>query len=587
MSVHVEDSARVATGEGNRTTSVDGGEILVRGLLAEGVGTIFAISDISYTPVQRSAEAHGMRMVSTRHESANVHMAEAHVRSSGRVAVAMAGMGPGVANLVPGVFTAWIEGYPVVVIGTQRIDGADRSIRRGRFQHTPQIDVFRPITKFAAVVPDARRIPEYVREAFRQALSGRPGPVYLELPVQVLREQVDEAGVRIPEPARYRCDPGSPDQIGIAEAAELLAGAKLPLVVAGQGVIRAEAGGALRALVEHTGAGVMTTAGARGIVAEDHPQLVGLPMFSPGGARLAQEADVVLAVGTEIGETLGYGRPPQWAPIDEQRWIHLDIDPEAIGVNREVDIGLAGDARAGLASLLAAVEDRTAAREPSAAVSESSALQRELLGGLRDTLGASDDHPIHPARLANEVAAFFPEDAIACLDGGNTTLWAFLFHSFSRPRSMMWTSHFGHLGTGLPYAIGAKIANPDRPVYLFTGDSALGFNLAELETAARESLDITIVVSCDYAWAMEALGQEQEMGRTLGLETTHVRYDEVARGLGCHGEFVDRAEDLRAALERATATPGPALVHVEIDAQANVSPPFLQQFLDMYAAADG
>jgi acetolactate synthase-1/2/3 large subunit len=253
-------------------------------------------------------------------------------------------------------------------------------------------------------------------------------------------------------------------------------------------------------------------------------------------------------------------------------------------VNREVDCALLGGASEGLDALLKAVRDRTGPAEPHTVLREAVTQERELLAQLRESLGSSEAHPIHPARLANEVATFFDADAITCLDGGNTTLWAILFHRFHKPRSLVWTSHFGHLGTGLPYAIGAKLAMPDRPVYLFTGDSALGFNLSELETAAREQLDLVVIVACDFTWAMEALGQQQEIGRTLGLETTRVRYDEVARALGCSGELVERAEEIRPALERAVATPGPVVVQVEVDPSENVSPPFLQQFLDMYAA---
>jgi acetolactate synthase-1/2/3 large subunit len=565
---------------------VDGGELVVRALRAEGVEQIFAISDISYTPIQRGAHSHGIRTVAARHESANVHMAEAWARASGNVAVAMAGMGPGVANLVPGVYTAWIEGYPMIVIGTQRIDRADRSIRRGRFQHAPQLEVFRPITKLAASVPDAERVPEYVREAFRAALSGRPGPSYLEFPVQVLREEVEEDEVRMPSPSHYRAALGAPDPREIERAARMFAEAEVPLVLAGQGVGHAEASGSLRALLESTGAGLMTTPGARGVIDEDDEHVVGQPMLSPAGARLAQEADVVLAVGTEVGETVGYGKPPQWAEPERQRWIQLDGDPESIGVNREVDCALVGDAGKGLEALVAALGRGGGPGESRALVAEVVGQERGLVSQLRDSLGASDAEPIHPARLANEVATFFGPDAITCLDGGNTTLWATLFHRFHRPRSLLWTSHFGHLGTGLPYAIGAKLAAPDRPVYLFTGDSAIGFNLSELETAAREQLDLVVVVACDFAWSMEALGQQQEMGHTLGLETEHVRYDEVAKALGCAGELVVRAEEIRPALQRAADADGPVLVQVNIDPDENLAPPFLQQFLDMYAAEE-
>jgi acetolactate synthase-1/2/3 large subunit len=196
-----------------------------------------------------------------------------------------------------------------------------------------------------------------------------------------------------------------------------------------------------------------------------------------------------------------------------------------------------------------------------------------------------DASPIHPARLAAEFARFLPEDALVCLDGGNSALWAHLALVVTRPRSLLWTGHFGHLGTGLPYAIGAKLACPDRPVFLFSGDGAFGFNLQELETAARVGAALVAVVNCDYAWAMEEQGMLDEVGRTIGVHTSVVRYDLVAEGLGCYGELVDAPEQIVPALERASASGRTAVVQVVVDHAANVNPPGLAEFLDMYSGA--
>jgi len=563
---------------------IDGGELLVRGLRAEGVEILFAIADVSYTPIVRSAAAAGMRIVGGRHESAEVHMADGWARVTGGVAVAMAGMGPGVANLVPGVINAWIEGVPVLVVATQRTHRAHHAIRRGRFQYTPQIDVFRPVTKFAGQVPDARRIPEYVREAFRCALTGRPGPVYLELADEILRQRVPEESVAFPAPARYRTAPGAPDAEDVARAAALLAEARRPLVLAGQGAQRAGASRALLDLVEQCGALVSGTPPARGVVPEDHAHAVNLNF--PGGIEAMRTADVVLAVGTQVGELLGYGRPPRWGEPARQKWIQLDADPASIGVNREVDVALLGDAKLGASALCEALRACGAARALPEDARRIVSADRELYEKLAVAF-PSDAVPIHPGHLAAQVARFFPEDAIVCFDGGNTGIWAHMAHRFRHPRSFLWTGHFGHLGTGLPYAIAAKLARPERPVYLFTGDSALGFNLQELETAVREHLDLTIVVNCDYAWGMERLGQQMEMGREIGVDTAHIRYDEILRGMGGHGELVERPDQIVPALERAVRFPGPALVQVLVDPKANAAPPGLAQFGAMYAASDG
>ena len=177
-----------------------------------------------------------------------------------------------------------------------------------------------------------------------------------------------------------------------------------------------------------------------------------------------------------------------------------------------------------------------------------------------------------------------PGDAIACFDGGNTTLWAHLAHELRHPRSLLWTSHFGHLGTGLPYALGAKLAAPERPVYLLTGDGAFGFNLQELETAAREGIPVVVVVACDFAWGMEVVHMQKAAGTDAGVRMSATRYDEVARAMGCFGVRVRRPDELEPALAAARASGRPAVVQVEIDAGENEQPPGLDDFVAMYAA---
>lgn len=561
---------------------VDGGELLVRSLRAEGVEVIFSISDIASSPILRSADARGIRHVGPRHESAAVHMADAWARSSGHMAVAIGAAGPGVANMVPGVMCAWVEGIPLLAIGTQRVRRSLHALRQGRFQFGPQIEVMRPVTKFAASVEEARRIPEFVREAFRLALADRPGPVFLEIPADVLLEEVDEDEVVILDPAVYRFAPGAPDPDAVESAAEFLWEARRPLLLAGSGVHHADAAEELRTVAEQLGALVMTTASARGAISEEHPLSVG--MAFPWATPAHLESDVVLAVGTQVGESLQYMMPPAWAGPESQRLLQLDVDATRIGVNRPVDVALVGDARAGLTALATALRRRGAAREPEPAAAayaaEARAFRRALANSYRDIEGS----PVHPGRLAVELADILPEDAIVCMDGGNTGLWASLALTVRRPRSLMWTGHYGHLGTGLPYAMGAKLANPHRPVVLFTGDGAFGFNLQELETAAREHIPIVAVINCDYAWGMEEVYMQKTAGTSVGVKTSAVRYDEVARALGCHAEYVEDSADLRASIERALAVGRPAVVQVVVDDRENINPPGLDDFTAMYDA---
>lgn len=561
---------------------VNGGEILVRCLEAEGVESIFGISDISYSLVFESAKKHDMEIIGGRHESANVHMADGWARTTGDTAVAIAGMGPGVANMVPGVINAKIEGIPLLVVATQRTPRAHHSIRRGKFQYTPQLETYKPVTKFARAVPDANRIDEYVREAFRKAWDGRPGPVYLQIADDIIRDEIDEDEFEVIDPSRYRTSVTTPDTESLERAAEMLWEADFPLIFAGSGIEWSGAWDQLRELVEFSGATVATTTGARGILSEDHPQLV---MFnSDGGEKAIQEADVVFAIGTQVGELYRYGKPPYWG--EDQSWIHLDVDPQSIGVNRPVDLGMVGDAEKSIDALLTILEEQREPRELTPRGAEAVKDCRQMREDIRGEFTTEPGDPIHPGHLTREVAEFVPEDAIVAFDGGNTALWAHVFFDFHHPRSLLWTSHFGHLGTGLPYAISAKLARPDQPVFLYTGDNSFGFNLQELETAARENLDIVIVINCDYAWAMEQLGMEVEIGEAIGVETSEVDYCEVARGLGCHGETVSDPDEIQPALERAVEADGPAVIQGLVDPDENIQPPGLLEFADMYAAQD-
>jgi len=347
-------------------------------------------------------------------------------------------------------------------------------------------------------------------------------------------------------------------------------------------VSAAGASAELRALAEHTGALVMTTAGARGVFPEDHPQSVG--MTFPWGTPAHLDADVVLAVGTQLGEATQYLGSPAWAGPPGQRVIHLDADASVIGVNRAVDVALGADARDGLGALADACAAGGPVRPPSDAASTYARDAQAFRLAVADSYLAPDAPRIHPGHLAVTVARHFGDDAIACFDGGNTTLWAHLAHRMRRPRSLLWTSHFGHLGTGLPYAMGAKLAAPERPVYLLTGDGAFGFNLQELETAAREGIDVVVVVACDFAWGMEVVHMQKAAGTNVGVRHSHVRYDEVARALGCFGTRVQRPTELGPALDAAIAAGGPAVVQVEVDPGENEQPPGLDDFVAMYAA---
>ncbi|RJP17535.1 MAG: thiamine pyrophosphate-binding protein [Candidatus Abyssobacteria bacterium SURF_5] len=564
---------------------ITGGELILRCLAQEDIKTIFAVPDAGYNPVLGKLKDYGVRLVPPRHEAAAAHMADAMTRMTGRPAVCMSGAGPGTANLVSGIATAYAEGSPVVAITCNRRRPVIYPDRGGSFQYCNQVDLFKPVTKWNAVVNDWARIPELVQKAFRTATSCKPGPVQLDVPDDIFYATGDEDSVRVVSPKRYRVGyrlAANPELV--EEAAQLLTKAKLPLLHAGGGVKHSKAAAVVCELAEYLGAVVSTSAGARGVVAEDHPQC--FHCLSPAVREARKNADVVVVIGSQFGETEFRGQAPDWGKPEAQRVIQIDIDPERIGVSREVDIAIIGDARRVVADILERVRQLGPRRGPGARVESFRATQDLWIKELLSTAGDSPDSPVHPGAMAATVRRFFPRDSIMVLDGGNNGLYTAHYHHIFEPDCMLWTSKFGHLGTGIPYALGAKLACPDKLVYVVTGDSASGFNLMELETAKRENLPIVVIINCDYQWGMEAPGQIMEFGGPefmVGVAHYPIRYDKIADAMDCHGEYVDNIADLEPALERAVASAKPSVIHVVTNKEANTWPPGLLEFARVYS----
>jgi acetolactate synthase-1/2/3 large subunit len=444
----------------------------------------------------------------------------------------------------------------------------------GATQALAQVPLMAPITKWQALVNDARRMPQMVQMAFRTALSGRPAPVYLDLPSNVLCDKVDTAECPIMPPQRYRAmvQPTA-DASLVDQAADMLEKARWPLIHAGGGVLRAGAWKEVLALAEYLSAPVTTTLGARGVIPEDHRLC--LIQGTPGAFKVQAEADVVLLLGGRLGDLDFWGRAPIWGEVDTQRFIQVDIDPQSIALNRPIDLALIGDARSTLRTLLDVLKTRAEARPENASFQEARQAQQEWLNGWEQ--GAhSESVPIHPLRLMHDVRQFFPRNAICAVDGGNTAVWANYQNRIYEPRSFLWAGDSGHLGSGVPYAIGAKLARPDIPVYCITGDGSFGFNAMEMETAAREKAPIVVIIANDRSWGMIKGAQKlayQE--RYCGVDLSDARYDKLAQALGCYGERVTEPTQIRPALQRAMESGLPAVLDVTVDQEVHLVPPDL------------
>ncbi|MBF6474600.1 thiamine pyrophosphate-binding protein [Nocardia abscessus] len=550
---------------------------------AEGINTIFGIPDPNFVHMFHLAEERGWNVVAPHHEESAGFMAEAVSRMTGKAAVCIGTLGPGVANLAGAMMCAKVENSPVIFLGGQRARITEQRVRRGRIQFVRQAELFAPSVKYSASIEYADQTDEIIREGLRRALTGTPGPVYIEWPKHIIQEELD-----VPEPlppSRYRLVGQTAGQDRIEEAARLIRAARQPVLLVGHGVHTARAGESVRALAELMACPVIQTSGGTSYIEglEDRTFAYG---FSPSSIDAVVKSDLCLAIGTELGEPVHYGVGRHWVAGEANRkWVLVEQNPEAIGVNRPIDVPLVGDLRAIVPQLVDALKDtpRTPSPELASWIEQDAARLAEL-----SETAPSGRSPVHPARLIVEATKVFPSDGIMVRDGGATTIFGWTY-SQAKPHDVIWNQNFGHLGTGLPYAVGASVAEGrKRPVMLVTGDSSFLFHIGELETAARLNLPLVCVVAVDYAWGLE-VGVYKGLFGPGSLETgthwsTDTRLDKVAEGFGCYGEYVDRDEDIAPAVKRAYASGRPGVIHVAVDPKANSEEmPSYDEFRTWYA----
>jgi acetolactate synthase-1/2/3 large subunit len=575
--------------------TLTGGELVARMLREEGVEVVFGIVDGSYFGLTQGLRTQGIRLVSPRHETSGAHMAGAYARMTGRLGVCIASNGPGAANILPGVAVENGEGNRVLVLTSWRrspIVGPDRG---GTYQYFDQVSVMRPMTKWSGAARSFERIPEALRRALRISFEGRPGAVHLTIPEDVLNGSFAAASPML-APERYRAsEPLAPSNASVQRAAELLAGAELPLLQVGSGVVHAGAAAAVEELARTLRAPITTSWGGRPAVDERIPNKI--PMLPPLIDEVRCEADVVLALGTRFGETDWWGKPPYWGDPERQRVIQVDCDPQILGLNRPIELGVVADVGVFSEALLAELKSHDLGDLASREARIDGWAQRvgELRTFLRGAAQDEDASPLHSAFVPLICRELFEDDAILVIDGGNTAVWSNLYHEHRTPGCLLSTFKFGMLGAGPGQALGAKVACPGRQVYAIVGDGAMGMHVQEIETAVRHELPVIFCVLCDRQWGMVKFSQSIALdpdrmnaertlppGTTLGTDFEEIRFDELARSMGAHGERVSRARDLRPALERCMASGRPAVVHVDVDPVAHLWAPGLEVFKKMH-----
>ena len=555
---------------------------IVQLLEVEGIDTLFGIPDPCFVPLFTLAERRGWRVVAPHHEQAGGFMADGLYRLTGKPGVVIGNEGPGVANLAPAAIAAAKEHIPTIFIAGQRERYFDQQVRRGRFQYTRQPRYFEEAMKFTGVIEHPDHVDDIFHEAFRQAFTGRPGPVYIEYPQDF--SAATHAFGPLKQSAEYRLVQQQADTFSLQRAVSLLEQASQPVLLVGNGVFVARARDALNRLAETLRCPVITTPGAQSKLL-DVLELTA-PYATPAANEAIAKADVVLAVGTELGEPLHYGTGRHWLQgRTDRKWIYIERDASAVGVNRPIDVPLVGDLRDVVPQLQALLADQQfAARVPERFSSLQEEAQSELGAAVES---APEGPPIHPAHMAQEIARAMPEDPVVIRDGGAVSLWGMAFGGIASS-DVHWSQNFGHLGTGIPHAIGAQLAVGDsRRVVLVSGDSAFQFHISELETAVRKKLPIVFIVGCDYAWGLDVkvynMAFGDEASYTEARWSDQVRFDRIAEGYGAHGEFVERREAIGPAIERALACGRPAVVQIPLDPQiTSLEVPAFEEFATWY-----
>jgi thiamine pyrophosphate-dependent acetolactate synthase large subunit-like protein len=535
---------------------ITGSEIIARCLQKEGIKDLFYIMGGPMLLAEATCVKEGIRMIDVRHEQAAAFACQAYSRLKQVPSVCMAASGPGVTNLITGMANALVDCCPVVAFG-----GSSPLSQFGRqvFQEIDQVELMRGCCKYVDRLINLKRIPQQINFALQKAISGKPGPVYIDCPGDMLYQKIDENLVDWTFAGRPMLDSrpmGDPRQVDALIGA--LAEAKSPVIVSGSGVIWSRAWTEMQAFVEAAGIPFYTTPQGRGVVPDDHQYAY--PSMRSGAFR---DADLIIVLGTRMNYIIGHASPPRFGPT--AKIARIDIDPAEIGAAaRYVDIPVVGDCKAVLGQLLQGIKGRISPDNYSGwrkQLSDGEAAKRSSAGANK----LQEDGDIHPVRMLEAVRDFMKRDAILCVDGQETLNFGRLTMPTFAPGHRLNSGPFGTMGVGMPFGVGAKVACPDKQVIVVHGDGSMGLNAMELDTAIRHKIPILVVISLNGGWTGDP--KREKPGRDLG----YTRYDKICEALGGYGEYVDKVEDIRPALERAQKKVDEgmvALVNVRTDYRA-------------------
>jgi acetolactate synthase I/II/III large subunit len=538
-----------------RSSTDSAAGVVARFLKARAVDRVFALCGGHIMPLWMRLDAEGIRIVDVRDERAAVHMAHAHAELTSGLGVALVTAGPGLTNAMTGIANAHVSRAPVLVLSGMPPRAQEN---RGALQDLPHAELVRPITRYARTVREPALVLQELDEAVARAFGegGEPGPVYLDFPTDTLRGEVPPA-VQLEEHFRPKAQPLLlPDPAAVASAVDLLFAARRPLVISGRGA--RGAGPELVRLLDRLGALYLDTGESRGLVPDEHPASVA----AVRGIAMS-EADLLVTVGRRLDFQLAYGSP---SVFGSARFLRLADVASELRDNRRGDVEIFARPAAALAAIVEAAGNRAAGVDPEW-TQRLKATHAERADRLRRSMAAAapgSDGRMHPNRLLAALQEHVNPDTIVIVDGGD-------FLSFARvglsAGTMLDPGPFGCIGIGVPFGIAASLAYPHRTVMVATGDGSFGFNAIEVDTAVRHGALLLIVVANNGAWQIEVHDQTETHGKVVGTRLQFSDHAAMARAFGMHGERVERAEDLPAALERAMVN-RPALLDVVVTPEA-------------------
>lgn len=543
---------------------VEGGYLVAKTLHDMGVRNIFSLAGGHINPIYNACQKIGINLIDTHHEQGAAMAADAYGRVSKSPGVCLVTAGPGFTNALTGVAGAHMSNAPFILIsGRSGVEENDKL----SLQEIDQQTMAAPITKWARTIYDPYRIPEYVSNAYKRAVSDRPGPVYLGMSYEVLYPKCDEKKLS----AHNTTIPSSksePDNKSVEDFVALLKKAKRPVAIAGSGSWYSGADNEISSFIEDTGIPLFTLNFGRGIVSDDHPNCFGPASGSaPNGFRkITSEADLIILLGIRLSLYIGFGRT--FNP--EAKIVQVDIDSGEIGRNRPADLGIVGDLSSVLNKTSRCINNNSIKLNFSPWLKKAKSWnEKEQVKGnkLRD----SNKKPIHPVRVAKAVEDVLGGEGVLVIDGGDTQAWTDGYYSVKNPGHYVKGGPLGCMGVGVPFAIGTKVARLDKEVALITGDGAVGMNFMEFETAIRHKIPFTAVVCNDQAWGMTKHQLEITYGKKspkIGVDLALTPFHEIVKVLGGYGELVSDPKKLHSAIDRGFSSGVPALINVVSDPNA-------------------